>query len=178
MRLLLHVCCAPCLIYPLKVLKDKGFEVTLFFFNSNIDSRGEFDRRCDQVRDYALKEGLSLEVVSFDPTIFEDKVRAGLKERCRLCYDIRLSGVAQFAKAGRFDAFSTTLLVSLHQDQDEIGEAGWRTAFESNVEFIFIDFRQGFRSAQNEARELGLYIQNYCGCAYSKEESRIRRSKK
>ncbi|TRZ48625.1 hypothetical protein D4Q80_03650, partial [bacterium] len=27
MEILLHTCCAPCLIYPLERLKDKGFKV-------------------------------------------------------------------------------------------------------------------------------------------------------
>ncbi|MBW2036988.1 MAG: epoxyqueuosine reductase QueH, partial [Deltaproteobacteria bacterium] len=27
MKVLLHICCAPCAIYPLKVLRSEGFDV-------------------------------------------------------------------------------------------------------------------------------------------------------
>ena len=32
------------------------------------------------------------------------------------------------------------------------------------------DFREGFREGQAIARELGLYMQKYCGCIYSEED--------
>ena len=32
------------------------------------------------------------------------------------------------------------------------------------------DFRPGFRQGQAKARELGLYMQKYCGCVFSEEE--------
>lgn len=178
MKLLLHVCCAPCLIYPLEALRLESFDITLFFFNPNIDSKEEHERRLSQVEEYAAGNKLALEVISYDPTIFEDKVRAGLKERCKLCYDIRLGEAARLASEESFDAFTTTLLVSPHQDQGAIKEIGQNLASKEGASFLFRDFRQGFRNAQNRARELGLHIQNYCGCTYSKEESRIRRSKK
>ena len=36
-----------------------------------------------------------------------------------------------------------------------------------NLTFLYRDFRPGFREGQNEARELGLYMQKYCGCVFS-----------
>ena len=39
-----------------------------------------------------------------------------------------------------------------------------------NVEFLYRDFRPGFREGQAKARELGLYMQKYCGCVFSEEE--------
>ena len=33
--------------------------------------------------------------------------------------------------------------------------------------FLYRDFRIGFREGQAEARELGLYMQKYCGCVFS-----------
>ena len=38
------------------------------------------------------------------------------------------------------------------------------------VEFLYRDFRPGFRQGQVKARELGLYMQKYCGCVFSEEE--------
>ena len=39
-----------------------------------------------------------------------------------------------------------------------------------NVKFLYRDFRIGFREGQNKARELGLYMQKYCGCVFSEED--------
>ena len=38
------------------------------------------------------------------------------------------------------------------------------------VSFLYRDFRPGFRSGQQQARELGLYMQKYCGCIFSEED--------
>ena len=39
-----------------------------------------------------------------------------------------------------------------------------------DVEFLYRDFRIGFREGQAKARELGLYMQKYCGCIFSEED--------
>ena len=39
-----------------------------------------------------------------------------------------------------------------------------------NVEFLYRDFRVGFREGQAKARKLGLYMQKYCGCVFSEED--------
>ena len=36
--------------------------------------------------------------------------------------------------------------------------------------FLYRDFRPGFREGQRQARELGFYMQKYCGCVFSEEE--------
>ncbi|MGB9905392.1 MAG: epoxyqueuosine reductase QueH, partial [Desulfotomaculales bacterium] len=36
MRLLLHICCAPCAIVPVDCLKEKGYALEGYFFNPNI----------------------------------------------------------------------------------------------------------------------------------------------
>ena len=38
------------------------------------------------------------------------------------------------------------------------------------VEFLYRDFRPGFREGQAKAREMGLYMQKYCGCIFSEQE--------
>ena len=38
------------------------------------------------------------------------------------------------------------------------------------VEFVYRDFRVGFREGQAKARELGLYMQKYCGCIFSEQQ--------
>ena len=45
-----------------------------------------------------------------------------------------------------------------------------RAAAEYGVDFLYRDFRPYFRAGQERARELGMYIQKYCGCVFSEEE--------
>jgi predicted adenine nucleotide alpha hydrolase (AANH) superfamily ATPase len=40
---------------------------------------------------------------------------------------------------------------------------------------LYRDFREGWREGQDEARAAGLYMQKYCGCVYSEEESGLGR---
>ena len=71
---------------------------------------------------------------------------------------------------GRFTHISTTLLVSPYQNHEGIVAAGEKFAGEYGVTFLYRDFRVGFREGQAKARELGLYMQKYCGCVFSEED--------
>ena len=62
MKLLLHICCAPCTIYPLKVLRAQGMEVQGFFYNPNIHPYQEFQRRLTAVQEFAPTVSLPLQV--------------------------------------------------------------------------------------------------------------------
>ncbi|MBQ7463753.1 MAG: epoxyqueuosine reductase QueH, partial [Lachnospiraceae bacterium] len=43
-KLLLHVCCAPCSSYCMEYL-TKYFDMTLLFYNPNMDSSEEYEKR-------------------------------------------------------------------------------------------------------------------------------------
>ena len=43
-------------------------------------------------------------------------------------------------------------------------------AKEYGIEFLYRDFRDGFWVGHDKARELGLYMQKYCGCIFSEEK--------
>ena len=53
---------------------------------------------------------------------------------------------------------------------EALKQVGEKLAEEYGIEFVYRDFRIGFRDGQNKARELGLYMQKYCGCVFSEEE--------
>ena len=38
------------------------------------------------------------------------------------------------------------------------------------VEFLYRDFRPNFRAGNQRARELGFYMQKYCGCVFSEQD--------
>ena len=48
-RLLLHACCAPCSSYVLEYLNNL-FDITLFFYNPNISTKAEYDKRADELK--------------------------------------------------------------------------------------------------------------------------------
>ena len=172
-RILLHICCAPCATYPVERLWEEGFAVTGFWYNPNIHPWTEHERRRESVQKYA--EAIGLPVIWYGKYEMPLYLRAVVGherfgERCRICYRLRLEKVAQATAERGFDAFTTTLLISPHQDQALIREIGEEIATEHGVEFYFENFRRGWSERGRLTREHGLYRQQYCGCIYSEWE--------
>ena len=167
MKLLMHMCCAPCSVYPVEVLQKKGIELEGFFYNPNIHPLEEYSKRRDNVERFSLKKGLRIHYSNdFKQEVWEGY--SGLEiERCTMCYDMRLEKAASFAAENGFNAFTTSLLVSPYQKHELIRELGEKYAVRYGVEFHYIDFRSGFRQGQQQAKEMGLYRQKYCGCIVS-----------
>lgn len=172
MKLLLHTCCAPCLIYPLEKLREKNFKVTGFFYNPNIHPFSEYKNRKQAVEGLREKENLEVLYPEYNPAEFFHAVhlREGTAQRCALCWTVRLKRTAKEAKDKGFDCFSTTLLVSPYQDQEMLKKIGSAVAEEEDIEFYYEDFRPGFRNAHTQAKAQGIYCQKYCGCIYSEVE--------
>ena len=182
MKLLLHVCCAPCMIHPLEELKRQGFEVSAIFYNPNIHPFSEYERRRGAIARLIKEANSALEIFypEYDPADFFEKInfREPRQERCRICWQLRLGRSAQAAKERGCEYFSTTLLVSPYQDQESLKEIGERAGEEAGVRFHAQDFRQGFKEAHAYARGIGLYCQKYCGCLYSQVERFNEKKKK
>lgn len=174
MKLLLHTCCAPCSVMPIKQLQAMGHEITAYFYNPNIHPYREYKLRRDTFQEYM--KSLSIPFVLEDDYDLEGFLAGAVKtmqageNRCGFCYDIRLLKAAAYAKTHGFDAFSTTLLVSIYQNHDLIRAVGERAGQSHGVNFFYQDFRPYFREGQAAARELGLYMQSYCGCIYSEKD--------
>ncbi len=178
MRVLLHICCANCAITPLERLKEKGDEVTGYFFNPNIHPYQEYQKRLDALKQYSEKVGLN--VIYRDEYLLEEFLRNvshQVKERCRYCYEMRLEATAREAKKRAFDGFSTTLLQSSHQNHALIKETGERIAQKVGIPFYYEDFRQGWRKGVEVSKAMGLYRQQYCGCIYSEKERFLKPNK-
>ena len=171
MRVLLHICCANCAITPLERLKEKGDDVTGYFFNPNIHPFQEYQKRLDALKQYSEKVGLN--VIYRDEYLLEEFLRNvshQVKERCQYCYKVRLEATAREAKNKGFGVFSTTLLQSSHQNHALIKETGERIAREIGIPFYYEDFRRGWRKGVEVSKAMGLYRQQYCGCIYSEKE--------
>lgn len=169
MNILLHICCAPCLIYPLSRLKDQGFKASGFYYNPNIHPLSEYSKRKEALQ--FLSNQLQLEVaypeyrdIEFFQAV-NDKINS--PERCAICWRLRLETTAREAKKNNFAAFSTTLLVSPYQNHELLKQIGAQISQEVGVDFYYEDFRIGFKSGQLEAKLKGIYRQKFCGCKYS-----------
>ena len=171
MKLLMHTCCAPCSVYCIDSLREEGIEPTLYWYNPNIHPYMEYKSRRDCLKEYAKEININ--------AIFEEEygldefcknVVGDLKNRCtNYCYPVRLRKTFEYAKENGYDAVTTTLLYSIYQNHDFIKEYMEKLSKEYGIEFLYRDFRVGFREGQAKAREVGLYMQKYCGCVFSEE---------
>jgi len=178
MRLLLHICCGPCAVYPVKELRSAGIEVTGFFFNHNIHPYTEYRLRRDAVKSYA--ELVELEVIYRDEYRLEEflaNVASQPASRCGYCYRSRLEEAAKSAAELGFSCYSSTLLYSKYQNQDLIRQYGEELGERYGVRFYYDDFRRGWQEGIDLSKEMGLYRQKYCGCIYSEKERYAKKKK-
>ena len=178
MKTLLHICCAPCANMPIEVLQTDGFEVSGFWYNPNIHPFTEYRARRNTVREYLDSIDLRLiEKNDYGLRPFVRAVAEDIENRCVKCYELRLFETARTAKEGGFDSFTSSLFISPYQNHDLMRETAERAAAQYGVEFLYRDFRPYFRDGQARARELGFYMQKYCGCVFSEEERYLKKSK-
>lgn len=180
MKLLMHTCCAPCSVYCIDSLREEGIEPTLYWFNPNIHPYMEYKARRDTLKEYA--QSINVEAIfeeNYGLEEFCKNVIGDLNNRCQnYCYRVRLEQTAKYAKENGYDAITTTLLVSPYQKHEILKKQAEEIAKKYGLNFLYRDFRVGFREGQAKARELGLYMQKYCGCIFSEEMSSFARQKK
>ena len=176
-QVLLHVCCAVCAAPILEMLQHSGVETTVFFYNPNIDTAEEYNRRKEEHLRYARKLGLCVADADYDPDCWADAVR-GLEEepergaRCERCFEMRLERAAQCAAHWGIPVMATTLGISRWKDMEQVNRAGERAVRGTpSVTFWPCNWRKqgGSQRMSLLAREEAFYRQNYCGCTYSKQ---------
>ena len=178
MKVLLHICCAPCANRPLALLQEQGHEVTGYWYNPNIHPFTEYRSRRNTVREYLQEIGVPLiEQNDYALRPFVRAVAEDIANRCVKCYEMRLFETARQASEGGFDSFTSSLFISPYQNHELMRETAERAAAEYGVEFLYRDFRPYFKAGQEKARELGFYMQKYCGCVFSEEERYLKKSK-
>jgi len=171
LKLLLHICCAPCSIYPVKVLRQMDMDVMGFFYRHNIHPFQECQKREETLKNYS--QSIDLKVI-YQPDYKIEKFLQSIvfreQDRCRYCYFDRLKATALVAKKGKFEAFTTTLLYSKFQNHERIRKTGESIAKKYNLKFFYHDFREGWKFGIEESKRLDMYRQQYCGCIYSEKE--------
>ena len=179
MKTLLHICCAPCANQCIDVLRADGVDLTGFWYNPNIHPFTEYRARRNCLREYANSVELPLlERDEYALRPFVREVAADIAGRCVKCYEMRLYGTAKMAAEGGFDSFTSSLFISPYQNHDLMREVAERAAAEFGVAFLYRDVRPYFRDGQARARELGMYMQKYCGCVFSEEERYLKPSRR
>lgn len=171
MSLLMHLCCGPCVLMCAETLMAEDVDFSGFWYNPNIHPYTEYKSRRDSAA--ALAEGLGFPLILRDEYGLRPFIAAVARDipgRCPSCYEMRLEATAIDAVARGFDAFTTSLLISPYQKHELVVEAGMAAALRHGLRFYYRDFRPLFREGQKKARELGLYMQKYCGCIFSEEE--------
>src|SRR3990170_1510257 len=186
MKLLVHICCGPCAIYPLKKILEgehaleglnQEIDVWGFFFNPNIHPYTEYQKRLEAVKILANK--MNVQMIYRDEynleeflqnTVGTDFKSVPKNVRCGYCYSSRLEATAQAAKENNFDWFSSSLLYSKYQKHDEIKKIGLGLADKYGVAFYYDDFRIGWKEGIKGSKDMGLYRQQYCGCIFSEKE--------
>lgn len=180
MKLLMHTCCAPCSVYCIDSLRKEGIEPVVYWYNPNIHPYVEYKIRRDTLKEYTksinanaiFEEEYGLD--NFCKNVIDD-----LDNRCKnYCYKVRLEQTAKYAKEHGYDTISTTLLVSPYQQHEVLKIQGEEAAKKYGLNFLYKDFRIGFKDGQAKARQLGLYMQKYCGCIFSEEMSKSAHQKK
>ena len=168
MKLLLHICCGPCAVYPVETLIEEGIDFTGMYYNPNIHPHDEFVRRKENLEILAAKK--SFEVIYSDDFKQRqwEEFKGEIKDRCEMCYRMRFEMVAKEAVVRGYDSFSTTLLVSPYQRHEMIVGICEEYAGRYGIKFLYKNWRVGFREGQAKAKEYELYRQKYCGCIKSK----------
>ncbi len=171
MKILIHICCAPCALFCFPRLKEEFKEVMGFWYNPNIHPLKEYQKRLESVKKWAQKTGTK--VIYQDSYGLRDFLREIVyreTDRCRICYYLRFEKTAIFAKKGKFDYFGSTLLVSPHQNQSLMKNTAKVVAKEHSIEPYLDSFKKGWKESRELSHRMGFYHQQYCGCVYSEEE--------
>ncbi len=186
-KLLLHACCGPCSLEPLRVLASRGIKTAIHFSNSNIAPIDEYERRLDAIREHARDVGVELIEDDYDNakwTQTSGRIGAAAqgtderRARCRACYRMRLERSASYAKEHGFDSLGTTLSVSPYQYGDIICEELKRACERHGIRAFYEDYSPLYAEATRRSRASGMYRQNYCGCLLSKDEADMERKER
>ena len=183
-KLLLHSCCAPCSSGVLYRLVD-DFDITVYFYNPNMDSEEEYQKRASEQARYLKEEfgnKIKLIIPTFNKEEFLNAVRGLENEpeggaRCERCFTMRFANCVKYAEQNGFDFLTTTLTVSPYKNAPLINGIGEKLCKESSVDWLYCDFKKdnGYLKSIENSKKHGLYRQDYCGCEFSLEQAIKRR---
>ncbi|MGC8902618.1 MAG: epoxyqueuosine reductase QueH [Fervidobacterium sp.] len=171
---LLHVCCAPDLV----IAYISGARGDIYFYNPNIHPKAEYEKRYNEVLKLADLWSLNVIKVPYDPENFFKRAKGYENEpekgkRCEICINMRLEKTAKFALENGYQSFSTTLTSSPRKSTEMINKIGSDIMKIYGVTYLPNIYRKTplYNDAQKLIKQLNIYRQNYCGCAFSYRRS-------
>ena len=156
---------------------QNGLKPTVFFSNSNITPRDEYELRKAEIIRYCESLGVEWVDDDYDHDDWLANVAAGRENapergpRCLECFRYRLARAAKYAASDGYAILATTLASSRWKDLDQVNAAGADAcAAVHGVTWWDMNWRKGgLQPRRSELiRELGFYNQTFCGCEYSK----------
>lgn len=193
-KLLIHACCAPCLSHPLELLSGKSdfkklkkenilneliikkYDTTVYFSNSNISPKAEYDHRLKEVKRLCELYNMPLIIDEYNHADWISYVK-GLEQeseggkRCLKCYHYRLERLFKFAKENNFSKVTASITISPYKKSKTIFNIakGLMTKY-NGIEYLNYDFKkgEGYKKSIELSKKYNLYRQHYCGCEFSK----------
>ena len=172
---MLHSCCAPCSGAILECMVGNGLKPLVFFSNSNIFPKAEYDLRLAEIRRYAAGLGLELIEDEYDHDAWLERIKGLEAEpergaRCAACFRFRLERAAACAAARGVPVLTTSLASSRWKDLAQVNAAGVDSCLGTDVLFWEANWRKsGLQPRRNEIiAEQNFYNQSFCGCEFSK----------
>lgn len=173
--LLMHSCCGPCSSYCLEYLYPY-FDITILYYNPNIDTLEEFNKRLDYQKMIIDKLGYDIKIITpkYNHNEYLDIIKGHEEDkegeiRCYICYEKRIEEVAKIAN-GKYDFFTTTLSVSPYKNATWINEIGERINKKyPDTAYLYANFKlnDGYKRSIELSKKYNLYRQDYCGCEFS-----------
>lgn len=163
MKLLLHSCCADCVLKFAESIRKsqlKVDEIVAYFYNPNIHPRSEYLSRLKAIQKITEENKIKLIVPDWSPKEYFEKIKNKGK-RCEKCWKLRLEESFKYANKNGFEMVSTTLLSSHYQSKNEIEKIGKKLEEEYKIKFWIP------KKIERDLKTSGFYKQNYCGCGYS-----------
>ena len=162
------------------------FEVTVDYYNPNIDTAEEYAHPRPTNAVYRSRPFAGGTQVLWPERRPQPRRGKGLEHipgggaRCFACYALRLRHAAALAKQLSCECFCTTLSVSPHKNAAKLNELGQAVAEEYGVKWLPSDFKKSGRLSPFHGAERGIrqYRQDYCGCVFSGARPKRRRAKR
>lgn len=184
-KILVHVCCAACASYVFSELEKENFEIVAYFYNPEVHGQKEYLQRLSDVQKLCEEKKIKLVVPKYDMQEFfslllpyqdknsikfiSDKKRYKRK-RCQMCISMLVKDFVERAKKMKIKNLTTTMLCSPYRDHEEIWNTSLEAGTNSKLNFFYKDFRKGYWTGRNYARNHDIMIPRYCGCNESFEE--------
>ncbi len=181
-RILIHTCCADCLLKMADLLKAESVEIVGYFYNPNIHPRTEYLARLKAAQKICEENKIKLIVADWSPREWFERIKPTLPSlnppkaiafrragkggvRCQNCWRLRLEKTFEYAKEKGFEMVSSTLITSHYQDQNKIETIAKELKKKYQIKFLTK------KKVSKELKTTGFYKQNYCGCCFSLVES-------